>query len=101
MVYKRLPGQLKDFSPEQIFFLSYAQVKSLQFINLVVNYSNYFQGYCESSSDSIISEEINKDIHPANQYRVFGTLSNYEEFSKAFRCPVGSKMNPTKKCRVW
>ena len=39
---------------------------------------------------------------PAN-YRIRGTFSNLEEFSQAFQCRKGSKMNPltNQKCQVW
>ncbi|KAK0086414.1 hypothetical protein PV325_003244 [Microctonus aethiopoides] len=35
-----------------------------------------------------------------NQYRIIGILSNIPEFSKDFNCPLGSPMNPTKKCTI-
>ena len=33
--------------------------------------------------------------------RVIGTLSNFDEFSKVYKCKEGARMNPTKKCSVW
>ena len=33
--------------------------------------------------------------------RVIGSLSNSLDFAKAYKCPSGSRMNPTHKCRVW
>jgi len=34
-------------------------------------------------------------------FRVIGPVSNSEEFAHAYKCQVGSKMNPAKKCGVW
>ncbi|XP_053379958.1 neprilysin-like [Mercenaria mercenaria] len=33
--------------------------------------------------------------------KVYGPLQNFDEFSKAWNCPVGSYMNPSNKCSVW
>lgn len=40
------------------------------------------------------------DIHPQFDHGVIIPLSNSPEFSKDFNCPLGSNMNPVKKCIV-
>uniref|UniRef100_UPI00398E758E phosphate-regulating neutral endopeptidase PHEX isoform X2 n=1 Tax=Pristiophorus japonicus TaxID=55135 RepID=UPI00398E758E len=40
--------------------------------------------------------------HSPSEFRVIGSMSNFEEFSKAFNCPTTSFMNRgVKSCRVW
>ena len=34
-------------------------------------------------------------------FRIIGSLSNMEEFSEAFKCSAGRRMNPKKKCKLW
>ncbi|XP_078493279.1 phosphate-regulating neutral endopeptidase PHEX [Ciona intestinalis] len=41
------------------------------------------------------------DVHSPGRFRVIGSLQNFDKFSKAFNCPVGSKMNPKHKCIIW
>ena len=77
----RLPG-LKQFSPEQLFFVSFAN-------KFCVNYSK------EGLNKTLVSDD-----HSPGRYRIIGVLSNSEEFSQHFQCPVGSRMNPSIKCKV-
>ncbi|CAD5217310.1 unnamed protein product [Bursaphelenchus xylophilus] len=39
-----------------------------------------------------------RDPHPPAPVRIFGMLANFPAFTNAFRCELGSKYNPTKKC---
>ena len=48
-----------------------------------------------------IRDRIITGDHSPGEFRVIGPLSNREEFAKDFKCPLGSKMNPVKKCQVW
>ncbi|XP_015119868.1 neprilysin-4 [Diachasma alloeum] len=42
-----------------------------------------------------------EDSHSPGHVRLKAVLTNSEEFSEAWQCPVGSPMNPRKKCRIW
>ncbi|VDM99379.1 unnamed protein product [Thelazia callipaeda] len=77
-----LPGML-DYTSDQIFFLSYAQI------------------YCGHGTKSAQIEGILTDDHSPQRYRVNGPLSNLAEFSEAFDCPLGSNLNPIKRCSIW
>ncbi|XP_053562347.1 phosphate-regulating neutral endopeptidase PHEX isoform X2 [Bombina bombina] len=77
-----LPGV--PLNNNQLFFLSYAHVRC-----------NVFRP--EAARDQIVN-----GVHSPPQFRVIGTMSNFEEFRKAFNCPEDITMNRGKKsCRVW
>uniref|UniRef100_A0A1A9W6K4 Peptidase M13 C-terminal domain-containing protein n=1 Tax=Glossina brevipalpis TaxID=37001 RepID=A0A1A9W6K4_9MUSC len=71
-----------NYSNEQLFFISYAQL------------------WCSDAHPAVLNMQ-SSDIHVPNKYRVIGSLSNFEEFSNAFNCPIGSSMNPEKKCVIY
>lgn len=72
-----------DYNNRQLFFISYAQV------------------WCASTHPDYMTTQAVSDIHVPEKFRVIGPLSNFEEFSKEFNCPLGSVMNPVKKCGIY
>ncbi|KAL7644945.1 UNVERIFIED_CONTAM: hypothetical protein RMT77_004762 [Armadillidium vulgare] len=78
---KRLPG-LK-YTTDQLFWISAGQV------------------WCSKYRPESLKVRILTGVHSPGRFRVVGSFSNSEEFSTAWNCPVGSKMNPQKKCSVW
>ncbi|XP_013102932.1 neprilysin-21 [Stomoxys calcitrans] len=78
-----LPASSLEFSSEQLFFLAASQ------------------NFCKSFNEADYWEFVT-DLNVVNKYRVLGMLSNNEDFARAYNCPLGSKMNPTKeKCRIF
>ena len=80
-VEQRLPGL--TFTPNQLFWISYAQLG------------------CSKYRDENLKHLILTGFHTPGPYRIIGPLTNSVDFAKDFNCPLGSKMNPSKKCKVW
>ncbi|CAG2166895.1 unnamed protein product [Oppiella nova] len=80
-----LPGSMKSFTSEQLFFLSFANV------------------WCSNIRDKALKRWIETDPHIPDKYRVWGTVSNSESFAKAFNCKPKTNMNPEPKdkCILW
>ncbi|XP_059174583.1 neprilysin-1-like isoform X2 [Physella acuta] len=76
-----LPGI--GLSHNQLFFLNFAQI------------------WCGLMRDEEALRKIRTSAHSLGPIRVFGPLSNSKEFSQAYGCPLGSKMNPVHKCSLW
>ncbi|XP_055332163.1 LOW QUALITY PROTEIN: endothelin-converting enzyme homolog [Paramacrobiotus metropolitanus] len=74
---------LEDFTVDQLFFLSAAQV------------------WCKDWRPEKLRMDLLTDVHSPAKYRVIGPMSNMPEFSASFNCPSGSRMNPVKKVAVW
>ncbi|CAH1957222.1 unnamed protein product [Acanthoscelides obtectus] len=76
-----LPGL--NLSGKQLFFLNFAQV------------------WCGQQRIEAAKSRIKTSVHSPGIFRVIGVLSNSEEFSKEYRCPRNSPMNPEVKCVIW
>lgn len=74
---------IDGYTPEQRFFLSYAQV---------------WRG---SQTEASIRQAAMTDPHPNPRLRVIGTLSNMPEFRAAFHCVAGDKMVRAESCQIW
>jgi putative endopeptidase len=77
------PQDIDGFTPEQRFFLGWAQVWGA---NLRLEYARLI---------------ANSDGHPIPRFRVNGPLSNMELFAKAFGCKKGQSMVREKACKIW
>ncbi|XP_071645367.1 LOW QUALITY PROTEIN: neprilysin-like [Temnothorax longispinosus] len=78
-----LPGH-EDLTTEQLFFLSFANL------------------WCEAAAtNNATIDDAQSDVHSTGRLRVIGSVSNSRDFAEAYNCPVGSAMNPEKKCHIW
>ena len=76
-----LPGM--NMTHDQLFFLNYAQI------------------WCGSMRPEDAETKIRSSVHSPGPIRVLGPLSNSREFSEAYGCDPGTRMNPDNKCSVW
>jgi predicted metalloendopeptidase len=81
----KTPQKIDGYTPEQRFFLSYAQI---------------WRG---KQRDEDTKLRVNTDPHSPGHYRVNGPLSNLTEFQKAFNLPDNSPMvrPPDKRANIW
>jgi len=81
------PGSAQEltdgFTPEQRFFLGFGQV------------------WCANATDQALRLQVQTDPHSPAEFRVNGTVSNIEQFQKAFGCKAGQPMVRANSCRVW
>ena len=71
------------YSQRQLFWLSGASV------------------WCSVSRPAALKNQVLTDPHSPAVFRVNGPFSNSPQFAEDWNCPVGSPMNPAKKCSVW
>lgn len=75
--------KIDGFSPDQRFFLGYAQV------------------WCENSREQFERMMAKVNPHSPGRFRTNGAVQNFDAFGKAFQCKQGTPMYPTSSCRVW
>ncbi|GLH13888.1 Neprilysin-3 [Gryllus bimaculatus] len=59
------------------------------------------QSYCSSLTPEEYIVLVEVDHHTPYPERINGMMMNSPAFAEAFKCPVGSPMNPEKKCAIW
>ncbi len=80
---KPRPANVDGFTPEQRFFLGWAQV------------------WATKSRPEAERQQVLTDTHSHARWRVNGPMSNMEQFSKAFGCKEGTKMVRETACKIW
>lgn len=74
---------LAGFTPEQLFFVSYAQ------------------SWCSIATPEVEALRARTDPHSPPKVRVNIPLANLPAFGEAFQCSNGSPMKPSETCSVW
>ena len=82
---KPRPADVDGFSPEQRFFLGWAQV------------------WAENQRPEFTRLLVDTDPHPISRFRVNGPLSNMPAFAEAFGCKRGDAMvrPDASRCQIW
>ncbi len=77
-------AEMDGYTPAQRFFLSFGQV------------------WCENQREQAAVNQAKTNPHSTGEWRVKGTVQNFDEFGKAFGCHPGQPMMPENGgCRVW
>ncbi|HEV8160734.1 MAG TPA: M13 family metallopeptidase, partial [Pyrinomonadaceae bacterium] len=76
-------GNIDGFTPEQRFFLGWAQV------------------WATKSTPEAERSQVIGDSHALARWRVNGPMSNMPQFAKAFGCKSGDKMIREDMCEIW
>ena len=77
------PAAIDGFTPEQRFFLGWAQV------------------WGTNTRPEFARLQTNTNPHPLPQFRANGPISNMEAFAKAFDCKKGDAMVREQPCKIW
>jgi putative endopeptidase len=80
---KSINDKIDGYSEAQRYFLGFAQV------------------WCQNQTEQSARQSALTDPHSPGQWRVNGTVQNFDEFGKAFGCKQGQPMMPATSCRVW
>jgi len=80
---KSVDEKIGGFTEAQRYFISFAQV------------------WCQNQTDAEARRRALVDPHSPGQWRVNGSVQNFDEFGKAFGCKKGQPMYPENSCRVW
>ncbi|XP_021250845.1 kell blood group glycoprotein isoform X1 [Numida meleagris] len=64
-------------------------------------YLSFAHAMCGHQDPEELESSLDTDPHSPLPLRVYGPVSNNQDFVKHFRCPRRSPMNPDNKCHIW
>jgi len=74
---------------------------NMPYTNRQLFFIGFGQFWCDDVNEHFKDKVALTDDHSPAMFRVIGTLANFDEFSKEFKCLKGSTMNPEKKCLMF
>jgi putative endopeptidase len=80
---KSIDDKIDGFTEAQRYFISFGQV------------------WCQNQTEQEARRRALIDPHSPGDWRVNGSVQNFDEFGKAFGCTKGQPMYPVNSCRVW
>jgi putative endopeptidase len=80
---KPRPANIDGFTPEQRFFLGWAQV------------------WASKYTPEATRLQVQNGPHAVSRFRVNGPLSNLPIFAEAYNCKTGDKMVREERCQIW
>jgi putative endopeptidase len=80
---KSIDQKIDGFTEAQRYFIGFAQV------------------WCQNQTEASARQSALVDPHSPGEWRVNGSVQNFDEFGKAFGCKKGQPMYPVNACRVW
>ncbi|XP_075148286.1 neprilysin-21-like [Haematobia irritans] len=93
--YRKWHNDNKDSTDDQLLLVPLNYTQSQLF------FIGYSQLWCADTLDMERQRIATMHIHAPSEMRAFVPLTNFEEFSKEFQCPMGSFMNPINKCKFF
>src|SRR5262249_59699729 len=79
---KSIDTRIDGFTEAQRYFISFGQV------------------WCQNQTEQEARRRALIDPHSPGDWRVNGSVQNFDGFGKAFGCKMGQPMYPTNSCRV-
>jgi putative endopeptidase len=80
---KPRPPKIDGFTPEQRFFLSFAQI------------------WAGNDRPEYVRMQVNTNPHPLHNFRAIGAPSNMPAFQQAYGCKEGDPMVRDERCTIW
>jgi putative endopeptidase len=80
---KSIDEKIDGFTEAQRYFIGFGQV------------------WCQNGTEQDARRRALIDPHSPGEWRVNGSVQNFDEFGKAFGCKMGQPMYPVNSCRVW